>query len=84
MKFQNLFSGKNKKIIIYLSSAELAQRMVKVKFLTFKTLGDTVADDMLFFFYFFFRENKTWHFMTDNSHEMSGLIFSEIECHLLQ
>ena len=31
MKCQNLFSGKNKKNIINLSSAELAQRVVKVK-----------------------------------------------------
>ena len=31
MKFQILFSGKNKKNNINLSSAELAQRMVKIK-----------------------------------------------------
>ena len=31
MKCQNLFSGKNKKDIINLSSAELAQTLVKVK-----------------------------------------------------
>ena len=31
MKCQKLFSGKNKKNIINLSSAELAQRVVKVK-----------------------------------------------------
>ena len=31
MKCQILFSGKNKKIITNLSSAELAQRVVKVK-----------------------------------------------------
>ena len=31
MKFQILFSGKNKKNIISLSSAELAHRVVKVK-----------------------------------------------------
>ena len=30
MKYQDLFSGKNKKTIINLSSAELAQRVVKV------------------------------------------------------
>ena len=41
-------------------------------------------DDFLiffFFFFFFFRENKSWHFMwivslADDSHEMSGLVFS--------
>ena len=31
MKYQNLFSGKNKKNITNLSSAELAKRVVKVK-----------------------------------------------------
>ena len=31
MKFQILFSGKNKKNIINFSSAELVKRMVKVK-----------------------------------------------------
>ena len=31
MKHQNLFSGKNKKNIINLSSAELAKRVVMVK-----------------------------------------------------
>ena len=31
MKCQNLFSGKKKKNIVKLSSAELAQRVVKVK-----------------------------------------------------
>ena len=31
MKGQNLFSGKNKKTVINLLSAELAQRVVKVK-----------------------------------------------------
>ena len=31
MKCQNLFSGENKKNIIYLSSAELAQRVETVK-----------------------------------------------------
>ena len=30
MKYQNLFSGKNKKNITNLSSAELAKRVVKV------------------------------------------------------
>ena len=32
MKYQSLFSGQNKKYIISLSSAELAQRVVNVKF----------------------------------------------------
>ena len=40
MKCQNLFSGKNKKIIINLLSVEFAQRVVKVIF--------------FFFFFFFF------------------------------
>ena len=34
MKCQTLFSGKNKKNNIILSSAENAQRVVKVKFMT--------------------------------------------------
>ena len=38
MKCQILFSGKNKKNIISLSSAENAQRVVKVK----ETLGSTL------------------------------------------
>ena len=29
MKYQNLFSGKNKKIIVFLSSAELTWRVIK-------------------------------------------------------
>ena len=32
MKYQIMFSGKNKKNIINLSSAEFAQRVVKVKY----------------------------------------------------
>ena len=39
MKFQILFSGKNKKNIIDLSSAELAQRVVKVKTVITKITG---------------------------------------------
>ena len=31
MKYQSLFSGKNKKDVINLSSAEFAQRVVKIK-----------------------------------------------------
>ena len=52
MKCQILFSGKNKKNTIDLSSAELAQRVVKVK-----VLIATAADNNLDFFSFF-RENK--------------------------
>ena len=32
LKYQNLFSGQNKETIISLSSAELAQRVMKVKY----------------------------------------------------
>ena len=39
MKFQILFSGKNKKNIIDLSSAELALRVVKVKTVITKITG---------------------------------------------
>ena len=59
MKYQNLFSGKNKKNITDLSSAELAKRVVKVKVLII-----TSAHDALVFFYFiylfifFCRENE--------------------------
>ena len=35
MKCQILFSGKNKKTVINLSSAELARRMIKVKYPVF-------------------------------------------------
>ena len=52
MKCQILFSGKNKKNIINLSSAENAQRVVKVK-----ALITTAADNILIFwgiFFFFF------------------------------
>ena len=38
MKYQNQLSGKNKKTIINLSSAELAHIMVKVEF-SFKQTG---------------------------------------------
>ena len=39
MKYQNLFSGKSKKNITNLSSAELAKRVVKVKGHTFRMLS---------------------------------------------
>ena len=57
MKYQILFTGKNKKNVINLSSAELAQRVVKVK-----GQSKSVADNILifiiqfFFFSFFFLE----------------------------
>ena len=40
MKCQILFSGKNKKNIINLSSAENAQRVVKVKVISRSKVGD--------------------------------------------
>ena len=49
MKCQNLFYGKNKKNIINVSSAEFAQRVVKVK-----VLIAIEANDILCFYYFFF------------------------------
>ena len=61
MKCQILFSGKNKKNNIILSSAENAQRVVKVKMPATKT-----ADNILifffffFFFHFFFFSKKRW------------------------
>ena len=55
MKCQRIFSSKNKKNIINLSSTEFAQRVVMVK-----SLSKIVADDVLIFFFFFllFRENS--------------------------
>ena len=47
MKCQILFSGKTKKNIANMSSAKLAQRLVKVK-----APVATVADDIYFFFFF--------------------------------
>ena len=47
-KCQNLYSGKNKKHIINLSSAEYAQRVVKVK-----APVTTAADDAFGYIYFF-------------------------------
>ena len=47
MKCQILVFGKNKKNIINLSSAENAQRVVKVK-----ALGKLIADDILLFYFF--------------------------------
>ena len=74
-----------------MSSAELAQRVVKVK-----TISKIVADKTLFFYYFiffflllltedilffnyYFSENIRLNisFEADDSHEMSSLIFSE-------
>ena len=43
MKYQSLFFGENKKNVINLSSAELAQRVVMV------VLSKIVAEDILFF-----------------------------------
>ena len=51
MKCQNLFSGKNKKNLINLLSAELAQRVVKVK-----VPVTTAADHILYFFNIYFSE----------------------------
>ena len=53
MKCQILFSGKNKKNIINLPSAENAQRVVKVKSPT-----TTAADENLNFCFFFFFSRK--------------------------
>ena len=47
MKCQILFSGENKKNIIYLSSSELAKREVRVK-----ALSKIVAADILNIFFF--------------------------------
>ena len=43
MRCQILFSGKNKKIVISLASAELAERVVKVK-------ADSFMDTLFLFF----------------------------------
>ena len=51
MKCQILFSGKNKKNIINLSSAENAQRVVKVK-----ALSKVEADNILILFIYIFSE----------------------------
>ena len=50
MKCQILFSGKNKKNIINLSSAENAQRVVKVKklFMTLKSSNQNIFTVILF------------------------------------
>ena len=50
MKYQNLFSEKNKKNIINLSSAELARRMENVK-----PSSKIVIDNILKHFVFFFQ-----------------------------
>ena len=50
LKCQILFSGKNKKNIINLSSAENAQKVVKVK------VPVTAAADNILFFFFFARQ----------------------------
>ena len=60
MKYQSLFSGKNKKNIASLSSAKLAKRMVKVNVLI-TTAADGIFICFLFFIFFFL--NKTCHFM---------------------
>ena len=52
MKCQILFSGKNKKNINNLSSAELAQRAVKVNLSLVKDEAtDRTLDQMFWFFY---------------------------------
>ena len=56
IKYQNLFSGKNKKNITNLYSAELAKRGVAL-YMEYRL----VADDILFFF-FFQRNYKACHF----------------------
>ena len=63
MKSQLSFSGKNKKNVMNLSSAESAQRVVKVnicfpKHLTLNTLWAVSADDTLVIFFLFFLENR--------------------------
>ena len=47
MKCQNLFSGKNKKNIISLSSAEFAHCVVMVKQFDFRTCLDTLLHQIL-------------------------------------
>ena len=51
MKCQTLFSGKNKKNIINLSSAENAQRVVKVKVILAFTLWTDSANNKLKIFW---------------------------------
>ena len=54
MKYQILFTGKNKKNVISLSSAELAQRVVKVKGQSKSVAGNILIFIIQFFFHFFF------------------------------
>ena len=75
MKCQILFSGKNKKNIINLPSAENAQRVVKVKALIITTTDNTLKR------YFYFSE-KIRHDISDESsaqhtiHMKSHALFS--------
>ena len=57
MQCQILYSGKNKKNITNLSSAELAKRVVNVK-----VLSKLAVDDILLLIFFFSEKNKTWAF----------------------
>ena len=53
MKCQSLFFGKNKKKTFNLSSAEFAQRMVKVKIHCKNIVPDTRSIQIPYFSYFF-------------------------------
>ena len=64
MKCQNLFSGKNKKNITSLSSAELAQLLVKV---------NTPLCFFFFFFFFFFSGETNISFLLVD--ELRAVIF---------
>ena len=75
MKYQSLFSGKNKKNVTSWSSAKLAKRMVKVNMLiTTAADGIFIIFFFIFYFFFFFFEKKKRLVI---SCILSSLIFSE-------
>ena len=93
MKCTIPISGKNKKNIIKLLSAELAQRVAQVKsyhscwrqanvWLTLSMLDKFFSRQHFEIFSYLFPVNKLWHFMQtvssgDNLHKMSSPIFWE-------
>ena len=64
MKCKILFSGRNKKTIINLLSAEFALRVVKVNFIfwiiQFLIALDKMSIQLIFFFFFLFLHNNAY------------------------
>ena len=71
MNEQKLLIGKFYKTLVKFRT----QTKIKYFVLTPSTLGKIFSRWHIEIFFLFFPENKSWHFMQDNLHEMSNPVF---------